>query len=253
MTIGDVAIFDLEDAVAPDNKANARQALLSAHRNRQIDWSRAVVRINPPGSADHDADVRLVEDLGVPRIMVAKAEEARGLASLDTEVIALIETARGVMHVDEIASARNVIGLMWGADDLVASLGGFTSRTDSGRYHDVVRFARANVLVAAKAHLKWALDAVYMDIRDHDGLRRECLEAVSVGFDAKVAIHPDQVATIRAQFRPTPEMVSWARRLSEARSGGDGVMTFEGKMVDGPVYRQAESILRRAHSKQEDR
>ena len=93
-----------------------------------------------------------------------------------------------------------------------------------------------------------AIDAVYMAIPDHDGLRTECEDAVAIGFDAKVAIHPDQVAIIRAAYRPSPESVDWARRLLAHVGADRGVTTFEGRMVDGPIYAQAEQILRRADS-----
>jgi len=135
---------------------------------------------------------------------------------------------------------------MWGADDLVAGLGGTASRHDDGRYRDVARYARSRVLIAAKAHGRLALDAVHMDIADTAGLAAECADAVAVGFDATVAIHPSQVPVIRAAYSPTTERVQWARRLLAHVGNDRGVTTFEGRMVDGPIFRQAERVLRLA-------
>ena len=132
---------------------------------------------------------------------------------------------------------------MWGADDLVAGLGGTASRRDDGSYRDVARYARSRTLVAAKAHGRIALDAVHMDIADLDGLRAECEDAVAVGFDATVAIHPSQVPVIRETYQPDPDRVRWAQRLLAAVGDERGVTTFEGQMVDGPIFRQAERIV----------
>ncbi|MFD2420182.1 HpcH/HpaI aldolase/citrate lyase family protein [Amycolatopsis pigmentata] len=246
LTAADVVILDLEDAVAPANKAAARDALRGLVTDGAFDAERTVVRINAAGSPQHDPDVRLAAELDLPRLMLAKAEHVPSVTALAHHVVALLETPRGIEYAADLARAANVIGVMWGADDLVAGLGGTASRRPDGTYSDVARYARSRALVAAKAHGRLALDAVYMDIGDTAGLAAECDDAVAVGFDVKVAIHPKQVATIRASYVPTADRVDWARRLFAHVGEDRGVTTFEGRMVDGPIYAQAERVLRLA-------
>jgi citrate lyase subunit beta / citryl-CoA lyase len=236
----DVVIIDLEDAVAPQRKAAAREAV----RTAQLPSDRVVLRINAAGTPDHDEDLALLADISLRRVMLAKAEAPTTVAALaDAEVLVLIESPIGLERIGEIVEIPNVIGVMWGADDLVAGLGGTASRRDDGSYRDVARYARSRTLVAAKAHGLLALDAVHMDIPDLDGLRAECEDAVAVGFDATVAIHPHQVPVIRDAYLPDPERVRWARRLLAVVGDDRGVTTFEGRMVDGPIFRQAERIV----------
>jgi citrate lyase subunit beta / citryl-CoA lyase len=132
---------------------------------------------------------------------------------------------------------------MWGAEDLFAVTGGTSNRWPDGSYRDVARHVRSQSLLAAKAWGRIALDSVYLDIKDLDGLRAESDDAVAVGFDAKVAIHPSQVAVIRAAYAPTEEQVDWARRVLDTARSERGVFQFEGQMVDSPVLRRAERIV----------
>jgi citrate lyase subunit beta/citryl-CoA lyase len=140
---------------------------------------------------------------------------------------------------------RNAIGVMWGAEDLIAGLGGNSSRHADNSYRDVARHVRSTSLLAAKAYGKFALDSVYLNFRDLDGLRAESLDAAAIGFDAKVAIHPSQVPVIRAAYAPSDKEIDWARRVLEEVPKHRGVFAFEGRMVDAPVLRHAEQIARR--------
>jgi citrate lyase subunit beta/citryl-CoA lyase len=244
LAVADVVVLDLEDAVAPDRKAEARESVVRLFADGGYDADRTLLRVNAVGSPEHDADAELLSRVLVQRVMLAKAETAAQVhAFAGRDVVALVETPRGVENAGVLATEPTVVGLMWGADDLVAGLGGTSSRHDDGSYRDVARFARSRVLVAAKAHGRLAVDSVFMDIPDLDGLRAEAEDAVAVGFDAKVAIHPSQVEVLRAAYRPSPERVDWARRLLDHVGDDRGVTTFEGRMVDGPVYAQAERIL----------
>jgi citrate lyase subunit beta/citryl-CoA lyase len=238
----DVVIFDLEDAVAPSAKSAARAALAAA----ELVSLRTVVRINATSSAEHEPDLRMAKRAGVP-VMLPKAESRRQVESLgDVPVIALVESAVGIQKVDEIAAAGNVIGLMWGSEDLIASLGGSGSRDVSGHYRDIARYARSRALIAAKAGERLALDSINADFADLDGLRLECDEAAAVGYDVTVAIHPAQVPVIRQAYMPAADQVEWARQLLAAVGEAGGVSVFNGRMVDGPIYKQAQRILRRA-------
>lgn len=239
----DVVILDLEDGVAPADKAAARRALIDT----PLDPERTVVRINAAGTEDQALDLEALLQTRYPRVMLPKCESAEQVRSLaPREVIALIESPLGALTVAESAQVANAIGVMWGAEDLVAALGGNASRHADGTYRDVARHVRSVSLLAAKAHGRFALDSVYLDIKDLDGLRAESLDAVAVGFDAKVAIHPSQVAAIRAAYEPGADEIDWARRVLAAVSEQRGVFAFEGKMVDAPVLRHAEAIVRRS-------
>jgi citrate lyase subunit beta / citryl-CoA lyase len=241
----DVVILDLEDGVAPADKAAARRALIDT----PLDPERTVVRINAAGTEDQALDLEALLQTRYPRVMLPKCESAEQVRSLaPREVIALIESPLGALTVAESAQVANAIGVMWGAEDLVAALGGNSSRHADGTYRDVARHVRSCSLLAAKAHGRFALDSVYLDIKDQGGLGAESLDAVAVGFDAKVAIHPSQVAVIRAAYEPSADEIDWARRVLAEVSEQRGVFAFEGKMVDAPVLRHAEAIVRRSES-----
>lgn len=240
----DAAIIDLEDAVAPADKAGARSHLIDT----DLPSDRVIVRVNALDTADATADLASVMETSYRTVMVAKAEDPDRVAALDPHlrILALCETARGVVEAERLAALPNVAGLMWGAEDLVASLGGTSSRRRTGRYRDVARQARARVLLAAGAYGKAAIDAVHLDIADLAGLRREARDAAASGFAATACIHPGQVEVIRDAYRPDPETAAWAERVLAAAEGERGVFRFEGRMVDEPVLRHARSVLRRA-------
>lgn len=244
LAAADAVIIDLEDAVAPHDKPAARQQLATS----ALDPSRVIVRVNPASGTEHALDVEALAHTEYRTVMLAKTESA---ADVDTlyergyRVLALCETALGVERAGEIAAHPAVIGLMWGAEDLIASMGGRSSRYDDGRYRDVARFARSRVLVAAKAAGKLAIDAVHVDIDDIDGLREEVSDAAASGFDATACIHPSQAAVIREGYAATPGEIDWAERVLAEADRQPGVFRFEGKMVDEPVLRQARAILGR--------
>ena len=242
----DAVILDLEDAVAPSRRAAARGALIDA----ELDPARVIVRVNPVGTPDFEADLATLSQTDLRLVMVAKAESPKRIARIDPRfsVIALCETARGVVACEKIAALDNVTALMWGADDLVASLGGTASRRPGAGagYRDVARYARARVLLAAGARRIAAIDAVHLDIADERGLRAEAEDAAASGFAASACIHPRQVETIRAAYRPDDETVRWARGVLAAAESEGGVFAFEGRMIDEPLLRQARTALARA-------
>ncbi len=238
----DVVILDLEDGVAPADKAAAREALIAT----RLDPRRTIVRVNAVGGEDHALDLGALARTDYERVMLPKCESAEQVSLLPYQAIALIESPLGALAVDAVMRADNAIGVMWGAEDLVAALGGNSSRHADGGYRDIARHVRSSALLAAKAYGKFALDSVYLDIKDLDGLRAETEDAVAVGFDAKVAIHPGQIPVIRSTYAPTDDELSWARRLLDEVPRNRGVFAFEGRMVDGPVIRHAERIVRRA-------
>lgn len=241
----DVVILDLEDAVSPDAKAGARQSIVDDPQ----DVERTLVRVNAATTDEFADDLAALEKTPYRRVMLAKTETRADVDKLDGyEVIALVESPLGAVNASQIAAAENVVGFMWGSEDLTAGLGGRRSRLADGSYHPIVTQVRGSVLLAAKAHGCFALDSVFMDIGDLDALAAETDDGVNIGFDAKVAIHPKQVAVIRDAYAPTDEQVAWAEGLLAAAEGERGVFTYEGQMVDGPVFKQAQQILRRAEN-----
>ncbi|NEW57597.1 CoA ester lyase [Nocardia cyriacigeorgica] len=241
----DVVILDLEDGVAAGDKSAARTALVET----PLDPETTIVRVNAAGTDEHRHDLAALIDTGYRRIMLPKCESTAQLAALSPyEVIVLVESPLGALEVERTAAAENTIGVMWGAEDLVAGLGGQSSRHADGSYRDVARHVRSKSLLAAKAHGRLAIDSVYLDIADLDGLRTETEDAVAVGFDVKVAIHPKQVAVIREAYTPSDGEIAWARGVLEQVPHHRGVFAYQGRMVDAPVLRHAEQIVRRARS-----
>ena len=239
----DVVILDLEDGVAPADREAARDALA----DMPLDPARTVVRVNPAATADHELDLRALARTAYTTVMLAKTESAQQVGALaPLEAVVLIETPLGALTVTESVRVDNAIAAMWGAEDLFAVFGGTANRRADGTYRDVAQHVRSQTLLAAKAFGRMALDSVYLDIKDIDGLRDEVYDAVAVGFDAKVAIHPSQVPVIRAGYSPTDDQVTWARHVLAAARDQRGVFKFEGIMVDAPVLRRAERIVQLA-------
>ncbi|MDT0157112.1 CoA ester lyase [Microbacterium sp. ARD32] len=240
----DAVILDLEDAVLPEAKAKARANLLAA----ELDPSRVIVRVNDPASAHFGDDLEAVARTPFRTVMVAKTEDPATLDAFGEEyaLLALCETAAGVLRAPEIAAHPRVVALMWGAEDLVASIGGTASRFADGGYRDIARHARSRVLFAAAAHGRAAIDAVHLDIDDAAGLAQEAADAAASGFRATACIHPKQVPTIREAYRPDAATLDWARVVLAAAEGERGVFRFEGRMVDEPVLRHARAVLARA-------
>lgn len=248
----DAVILDLEDAVAPGDKKRARGAILAQVGTTgevpELEPSRTIVRVNPAGTEEFEKDLHCLAHTPYRTVMLAKAEDPAQLEALaDYHVIALCETALGVLNAPAIAAAPNVVALMWGAEDLIASLGGTSSRTDDGGYRAVAMHARSSVLLAARAHGKEAVDAVYVNIPDLAGLAAEAADAVASGFGSKACIHPSQAAVVREAYAPSAEDVAAAQELLQAaRDAGSGVFQYNGKMIDGPILKHAQATIRRA-------
>lgn len=243
----DAVILDLEDAVAAENREAARAAVADSALLAQ----RTLVRVNPAGGTEIAADLDAVAVSRYRILMLAKTaspadvdEVARRLP--EARVVALCETAAGVMAAADIARHPRVVAVMWGAEDLVASLGGTSSRHADGSYRDVARHARSSVLLAAGAAGIAAVDTVHLAIDDLDGLRREAQDAAAVGFAATACIHPAQVPVIRDAYRPAADEIERARAVLAAAETAHGVFRFDGHMVDEPVLQHARAVLRHA-------
>lgn len=238
----DMVILDLEDGCQPANRAAGRAAIIAC----DLDPATTIVRI----SAADDDDLAAVVKSGFSQVMLPKAEDVeavdRVVAAVPTaQVICLIETPRGVLRAEELAAHPAVVALFWGAEDLTAGLGGTASRFDDGTYRDVARHTRAHVQLAAAAHGKASLDAIHADIADTAGLLDEARDAAALGYAGTCCIHPGQVPTIREAYQPDPAELDRATRLLAAAEHNRGAFSFEGRMVDEPLFRQAQAIVRR--------
>jgi citrate lyase subunit beta/citryl-CoA lyase len=225
----DVVIVDLEDAVAPADKDAARAEvdawLAGGHP--------AMVRINAPGTPWFEADAALVAARDVP-VMVPKAETPGVLAGF-REVVALVETARGVESAGELAAVPSVTRLAFGSVDLAAELGVAPEDPEPFAY------ARSRlVIVSAAAGLAPPLDGVTTDLRTDERLEADIRYARRLGFGGKLCVHPRQVGLVKAGFAPTEAERDWARRVLTA---GESASTVDGSMVDKPVLARARRIL----------
>jgi citrate lyase subunit beta/citryl-CoA lyase len=253
----DSLVFDLEDAVAPGRKAEARESVRAVLADPEFDPEAEVcVRVNPGETAQTDLDIVLDGDVSVDALVVPKATSRADVTSVatrarergyDLPVLAIVESAAGVLAAPEIAAADDTDALVFGAEDLAADLG--ATRTDEGTE---VLYARERVVVAASAAGVDAVDTVFTDFEDEEGLRAETEFALTLGYDGKLAIHPAQVPVINGAFTPDAEEVEWAERVVAAREDAAdddrGVFEVDGEMIDAPLIAQAERILSRARA-----
>jgi citrate lyase subunit beta/citryl-CoA lyase len=238
--VADMTILDLEDGVNAADRGTARTAVI----DNLLDPQRTILRVNPVDSADFALDLAALDQTPYTLVMLAKTESADHVQALaGRHVIALCETAKGVLAAASIAAAASTVALMWGAEDLLVSLGGRSSRSESGEYRDFARHARSQVLLSARAFDRVAIDAIHLDIADVDGLRAEAHDAAASGFGATACIHPSQVEVVRAAYRPSDDEVAWAAGVLRAATSERGVFRYEGRMIDAPLLRHAEQIL----------
>ncbi len=259
----DALILDLEDAVAPDRKPAARSLTL-AYLGQRPPGTRPqrFVRVNAFMSGLMLEDLAAVltgrpDGIVVPKLSsqaeletighyLSALEAREGVRSGATKIVGIVtETARSVMNLAGGLAHPRLVGMMWGAEDLAAELGAASNRDDSGRYAEPFQMARALCLLAAKAAGVAAIDAVFTALGDRDGLAAESRAARRVGFAAKAAIHPAQIAIIRDCFAPTEDELKRARRIVEAfaRAPTKGAVRLDGQMLDQPHLRWAEELL----------
>jgi citrate lyase beta subunit len=245
----DAVIADLEDAVAPAAKAEARDLVVRVLAEAQTPSTR-LVRVNGTETVYFPEDLAAVTELEVEGIVLPKAtpDAVAALGSKGPPVIALVETAQGLRLAYETAAEPRVVALMLGAVDLGSELG-LQPRSDGIE----ILYARSKLVVdSAAAGIRPPFDVVHLEVHDVDGLESEALLARSLGFGGKTCIHPAQVAIVNEVFTPSVEQVERAKRVLAAYerglSEGRGVVTLEGKMVDLPVVEHARRILAAAES-----
>jgi citrate lyase subunit beta/citryl-CoA lyase len=266
MTSGaDALIVDLEDSIAHDGKARARDSAAAFLREAAASPNRPylMVRVNGLQTGLTDADLDAVAAAKPDAIMLPKAEGGASVIHADAKLA--VREARGGMpdgHIKILpiatetaaalfvagtfagASAR-LIGLTWGAEDLSAELGAHANRDAQGRWLDPYRLARVLCLAGAAAADVPAIDTVYVDFRDTEGFRLECAEACRDGFTGKMAIHPAQVPIINEAFTPSADAIAHAQALVAAFAADPaaGVVGIGGVMYDRPHLTRAERLL----------
>lgn len=257
----DAAIFDLEDAVAAENKALARERLEAASVWHDVADKLLMIRINDAESDQFFEDVCLAVRMRPAAIVLPKATEDavvladRLLALMERRysipvggirVIPLIETAYGVCRAFEIARASTrICAMQFGAEDFTRDMQ--LTRTRLGAE---VRVARSQMALACRANGIEAIDTPFSDYKDQEGLLADCEEAKLVGMNAKTCIHPSQIEAINRAFRPSMEEIAWAGRVLEQaelpENSGKGAFPMEGKMIDRPILERARRIAGKA-------
>lgn len=241
----DAVIVDLEDAVAPEAKARARDALALA-----LDASAPlVVRINAAGTPWFEDDLELCRHPGVAAVMLPKAEGIDALCTVvETtyhDVLPIIESARGLHEMENIARVPGVIRLAFGSVDLALDLG--IDCAPDGAEIELLAFRSQLVLASRLAGLAAPVDGVSTAIDDLQRLQADTERSRRLGFGAKLCIHPKQLASVQAVFTPPPERIDWARRVCKAfASAGGAAVAVDGQMVDLPVVQRARAVLRDA-------
>ncbi len=257
----DAIVIDLEDGTPPSQKEAARAALGgNVQRLKSAGaQSRIFVRVNEPGSPLHEPDVAAALALPIDGVVIPKLENVDQLAcalqilerapesdATSPTILAGIESILGVIKVFDILSAsERVTQLYFGAEDFMADMGG--RRTAAGRE---VLYARSQVVLAAKAMGRIAIDQGSADIRDDEQFLRDANEGRDLGYDGKICVVPRQVELSHQVFTPTEAEVAYARELVatylEAQGKGIGTIEFKGQMIDGPLLKRAQRMLRRA-------
>ena len=264
----DGLILDLEDAVPPDRKAATRPIVRQWLQKLDFGGRERWVRMNPIFTDLAVADLEETiagrpEGYIVPKARRAsdvheivnhleRLEAAHGVPFGSTKLVVLAtEVPEGLLNIGEIASASTRIAtLTWGVEDLSAAMALPRVRDARGQYLDIPRYARVMCAVAASAAGIEAMDTVFTDIADLDGLRRECEEAVAMGFTGKISIQPSQIDVINDVFTPSPDEVAEARELvaqfDEHAARGVFAFRFKGQMVDAPHLTRARKVVARA-------
>ncbi|MFI8483307.1 HpcH/HpaI aldolase/citrate lyase family protein [Pseudomonas sp. NPDC078700] len=242
----DVVIVDLEDAVEESLKEQARtdlDAFLKANPEARLH-----VRINAAGHAGHNADIALCARhhgvIGVLLPKIESAEQVTHVAACKKPIWPIVESARGLQALTEIAHAEGVERLSFGGLDLGLDLGLAAGTPGAARMLDQARFAI--VLQSRLANLAAPLDSVFPAIDDPSGLAQFARDASDMGFGGMLCIHPKQVAVVHQSLMPAADDLAWAQRVMRAAEQGAGVFVVDGQMVDAPVLGHAKRLLERA-------
>lgn len=257
----DCVCLDLEDGVAWQRKQAARQTIPEALLNLDFGNAEKLVRVNPASSGLQEEDLLAVlpshpQGIVVPKVespqdilfvsrAAAAAEEQYGWLAGEIGLIAIVESARAIIHLADITgSDPRLQALALGAEDLAANLGATRSREGAE-----VFYARSALVLHSAAYNLQAIDMVYVDLHDLEGLAEEARQAARMGFSGKQVIHPDQVRPVQAAFTPDESDIAHARRIIQAYEenarAGRSVFALDGKMIEIPMVQAARRLLSR--------
>ena len=260
----DSLILDLEDSVTPDRKGIARDEVCDWLANADFKNQEKLVRINPMDSEWGREDLEAVlqhrpDGIVLPKVLDLKAVHAvdqliinqEKVAGADYSDIKLLligtEMAAAVFNLAQMVNHERVDGVTWGAEDLSVSLGARAKRDEQGNYLEVFSFVRSMCLLAAVAAKVQPIDAVSVDIKNTEGLAKECKTAADMGFTAKLTIHPDQIDIVNEAFTPSVAEIEAATALvaafEEQQAKGAMAFKFDGEMVDVPHLKRAQQVL----------
>lgn len=264
----DAVIIDLEDSVAPENKAKARSLTKEFLRywDKPENSPKLYVRANAFGTGLTKDDLVAAVSKNTTGIMLPKAEGGASVSELAamlrvaeaqagledgvTNIIAIAtETARGVINAGTYANCSSRLEAMaWGAEDLSADIGAYSPRDANRNLTPLFAYARTMVLLGAVDAGVVAIDSIYTDFRDEAGLIKECADAFRDGFTGKMAIHPAQIEVINQAFTPSSAALSRAKAIVDAfaAAGNSGVISLDGRMLDRPHLKLAERIIAQA-------
>ncbi|MEE4346569.1 MAG: CoA ester lyase [Paracoccaceae bacterium] len=246
----DAIIFDLEDAVAPDEKASARALLAGELAAGGYGRRLRIVRINALSTPWGEADARAVARMQCDAVLLPKVDGPADIAALrdvtgDLPVWAMMETPRGILRAVDIADAPGMQGLVMGTNDLAKDIG-----CDTGGSRAPLQVALQTCLLAARGAGIVCIDGVYNAFRDDEGLRSECVHGRALGMDGKTVVHPAQIAIANEVFAPSPDAVALARRqiaaFDDALAKGEAVAVVDGKIVENLHVASARATLARA-------
>jgi citrate lyase beta subunit len=260
----DCICMDMEDGVAITRKQEARAAIAQAMKELDFGSSERCVRINSFGSGFEKFDLAAAVATNPDAVVVPKVESAAQVRSISEHIemyelssnmeigtirmLVGVETAKGILNLKEIAEAdKRLEAIIFGAEDFAASTG--ATRTAEGIE---VLYARSAVITACAANELQAIDMVYIDFRDDEGLRREAEQGAKLGFSGKQIIHPNQVALVQEAFTPSDEAIEYAQRVVRAfaasQKEGKGAFALDGKMIDMPLLKNAQKVIDRARA-----
>ena len=264
-TLGvDCVCMDMEDGVALNQKTEARAVIAQAMKELNFGRSERCIRINSVGSGLEKYDLAAAVATDPDAVVVPKVESASQVRAISDYIemyersakkdlggirmLVGVETAKGILNLKEIAEAdRRLEAIIFGAEDYAASIG--ATRTKDATE---VLYARSAVVTACAANDLQALDMVYIDFRDVEGLRAEAEQGARIGFSGKQIIHPNQVTPVQEAFTPSDEAIAYAQRLVDAFSAsqkeGRGAFALDGKMIDMPLLKNAQKVLDRARA-----
>lgn len=253
----DIVCFDLEDSVPDSEKKNAHKLIRDALKSRDSYSSNIYVRTNSPISGKIPDDLSEIVQKGLDGIVIPKVNNAKELEkiikiikSLEKKrklkplfVIPSIETAEGVVNTHEIAkSSKRIPAVVFGVFDLLNDMGiEYTKQPEGAKY------ARAKIPLDARAAGVLAIDAIWQDLKDLEGLKQDCIIGKNLGYSGKSIIHPDQITYTHELFAPNKSELDWASKVcsvyEESTKKGKGATVVDGKMIDEVHYKQAKALL----------